>query len=529
MKEFREDFDSWWAKVPEIGKGRRWYDVPYTFTNWLLSSRLGKRAPKAWRRRAVHFINWLLSFEGLERAKALSREDGMYNIIQPPDEEVAVAAIWVCELFPPSYAESLVKRLEKQGWHQGPKYQVPGQNLSVTLRRVRDSPSLGWWPIVEILDEGSAMLGIGGSERAKLPPAFERIKVTLVPLGPSLSGVVASFSMSDFGSKLLNEAIWSPHEPRRYRVGGTVHVDDRLFTGIDNVQRARAELHAEAREWLFTRLPGVFAVEGRGRLPLIELLVRRGVVDGSDRSMGTRNYLRALGLDEITELDAAEWPGVYLTEYRPERFRSGERDVWLLYGAFDEMLDDSESSFNGERSLAGLAYALDEGTRSLLSRLALGSLLTLKQSASSQSRDLARRTYGRRPVGSSKALRRALLRHSLDLTAVAGDIARLCDDQGGYEWGVPEFTVRYSRWVREQHRENDRELRPLAAPLRKELRDSQSRLATELVAFDSDVRGVLATVATINASIGSIRSQRLALLVAVASAVLAAIAVRVAS
>lgn len=382
MKEFTEDFDSWWAKVPEIGKGRRWYDIPYAFTHWLVFSRPGKRAPRVLRSWALNFINWLMSFEQLERAKARSREDSMHNIIQPPDEEVAIAAIWVCELFPPSYAESLVKRLAKQGWHQGPKYQVPGQDLSVTLRRVRDSPSLGWWPIVEILDEDSTMLGIGGSERAKLPPAFERIKVTLVPLGPSLSGVVASFSMSDLGSKLLNDAIRSPHEPRRYRAGRTVHVDDRLFTGIDDVQGARARVHAEARGWLATRLPGVFAVEGGGRLPLIELLVRRGVVDKSDASMGTRNYLRALGLHETTESDAGEWPGVYLTEYRPERFRSGERGVWFLSGAFDEMLDDSEPSFNGERSLAGLTYALDEGTRSLLSRLALGSLLTLKQSAS---------------------------------------------------------------------------------------------------------------------------------------------------
>lgn len=62
-------------KVPEIGKGFRWYDLPYRALHWLQYSWPKKVLPRRWRLGLNYLTNVLIPFNEHDRNKVWSLED----------------------------------------------------------------------------------------------------------------------------------------------------------------------------------------------------------------------------------------------------------------------------------------------------------------------------------------------------------------------------------------------------------------------------------------------------------------------
>ena len=78
-----------YARIPEIGRWHRWYDLPY------------------------RTLSWLLPFNDHERHKVCSLDDPRENVFVPDEEHVNVPGIWMVELFPPSEFASLEDVLDR--------------------------------------------------------------------------------------------------------------------------------------------------------------------------------------------------------------------------------------------------------------------------------------------------------------------------------------------------------------------------------------------------------------------------------
>jgi hypothetical protein len=61
--------------VAEIGKGRRWYDLPYKLLSWLQYSWPKKVLPRRWRLGLNYLLNLLIPFNEHDRHKVWSLED----------------------------------------------------------------------------------------------------------------------------------------------------------------------------------------------------------------------------------------------------------------------------------------------------------------------------------------------------------------------------------------------------------------------------------------------------------------------
>lgn len=483
------------------------------FFDWLWKQEMFNRLPRPIRQSISKPYNWLLQYDHLDYVRSRDPKEAFGSISLPENEKVSLPAIWVCEMYPPSYAESLKDAIKRNGWLSSSRQTFPGQEVEAYLDQARTEAGLGWRVIARIRSRKAPNSPSFGTIRKRLPREFDSINVDFFSLGSALSAVVATFTLSNDATGSLEKVILGPHEPRVIRDHGFTRVEDRYTRGINEVHDARRNLHRVAREWMSSTIPGVFATEADNHMPAADLIVRFGSSQTPDYRDKNRGYLSALGMDEIVESSCDDLPGIFIMEYRPNHTTSNDRDTWSLSGEFNAILKDDDFGFNGgARTLSGIIYRVDETFKPLLTRMAISSLLQLKMRRSATSRDIASSTYGHHPVRSSKRLRESLLRHSLDLLEVASDIRELAADEGRYAWSVPAFRNQFSRWLRANDERTGTTSRPYNALLVDELREYQLRTADLLVARDAEARNILGTVVTLNSSIDNVRSQRLTLI-----------------
>lgn len=501
-----------------------WYKTLDRLLGWVIERRAFKKLPHLLRKFVYQLSNWPLAFHEFNRLMADDSNDPVHNLLLPEGEHISLPIIWVCEMYPPSYAAELARNLKKRGWNGGFAALAPGDEVTAYLDKIRGESHLGWHSLETIRSRESQFFGHAGAKRENLAKEFDHINLVLVPLGSALTAIVASFNLSDAGLSVLETAIVKPHEPRVDRKKGRIQLVDRRTAGIEVVQNSRNDLHSLARKWMKENLPGVFAMEGAGNLPIADLIIRYGSKDSEEYRRKNRNYLESLGLMEITEGSSEALLGVYLAEYQPIGSLVEGGNAWSVYGEFDSMLQDEELKYSGGRTLNSISFQVDDEIRFLITRLSITSLLRLKTRLSAKSRDVARTTYGRRPVHSSKLLRKSLLRNSLDLFTIATEIKNLTRDAHTYSHGIVEYRMRFSRWIREQDSRSGFVAQPYDQALLDQLRSAQRLMSNSLISNDAEVRSILATVASLNSSIGGIRSQRWSLGVSFVASVIALIA-----
>lgn len=532
--EISDEVTRQFERVPEIGTKWRWYDVPYRLLNLPWSVR--KRLPRPIRHALFAAQNRLVMYNSLERERVSFPDDPVYNIKVPDGERIRLPVMWVAEMYSPSYAGDLLKRLSKQGWQAADFIRKPGDETANRLRRARESDYLGWSRIASVVSATSDAWD-PMSRRARIPAGIQQINVFLFWLGSSLTVVVAEFELDNDGQMSLDRVVRSKHEPRLYRSGGRLWLDGRMFAGIENIQRERERIHALGRDWLAKELPGIFSAEDDSRLPVLDLLVTEVLDPLVEEDPDFSNLIRALGLTRgFEQVTLPEVPGVVLTDYSPEGLREDDTAQWTLAARLSDVPERPHTGYKVDdprRVAAHLTY----GAPGLLSRLALTSLLDLKQRKAAAARDLAHNVHSWQPIKSAKNLRASLLRSSLDLEMIANDVDQLTSDPHKYDYEVPRLRTERlwvpkpqkrtllqrarARWAKPASNTNDNDLLRIWA-------ERQRSKAKRLLELDRALVGLLDVVASLNASIDGIRAQRASVTLSVISALVAVAALIVA-
>ena len=193
-------------KVPPIGTGWRWYDIPYRVLHHAVESPIGSLVPAPVTRCIEDVMEYLFAFHHLDEVKAGLFDSLHDNFEVPPGERIEQAAIWAIELFPPSQYANLRQSLEKNGWDKDSWSGVRSESLMTTVEKARS----GW---------GSASTGLGTilapdspvfalhSRRGILPPEISSISLSLVHIGTGITALAAFAQLSPVGQKSLDESV----------------------------------------------------------------------------------------------------------------------------------------------------------------------------------------------------------------------------------------------------------------------------------------------------------------------------------
>ncbi|MGC4833992.1 hypothetical protein ACLQ3D_05810 [Micromonospora vinacea] len=517
-----EAFDA----VPEIGSGNRWYDYPYKVLTWFLRSRLGRALPYRIREQINYLCNYLIPWNEVDRERAWSTDDPSANLTVPPDEHVLIPRVWAVEFFPPSELDSLKRAIDKNGWDsKRVRYGIREPNEDM-LDRSRKGAGWAWWDLGSVLSETANMFDPDAQKR-KLPEAIEHVELTALQVGPSLTVVVGSFTLSQKARKSVDEVWRSAHEPKLYfRRRGRPGVRNRLWSAFHETQTSRRNLHDAVRGWMTDHCPGSFAHGGADQ-PLVDLVLleKYEPTRGRRRDRDLHEALRAIGIMEPSyEMTSEDFPGLLLEPADelmcPAIKGRYTKTLWGQVDRIAEGIGEKLSFYGGKYDrVAAIGSFVDRRINNFLVNLAMLDFLQLKRAQHAVLRDQARARHGKFKRRDLQNLRDSFLTTSLDTNSVARDIAKVSQSYHPNRDGAV-FIRRPAAWLQESY-EKDGSTAPAPVNINEELRKSQEEHIKELVEFDKDYRSILSTVASIGSSIDAFKVQRYAIWIAFVSLLVA--------
>ena len=521
----------WWTNrrsareiVPEIGEGRRWYDIAYKVITWLLGGRPRRLLPR-WVRVRLNYAQISLHAINDRDQYSVWPEDDLNRFLNvPADEHVSFPAIWVVELFPPSRYEALLRASKRRGWNKGRDIMQRDRNDEI-LAASRGGRGYSWWRLANITDPRSPY-GFGDDVTQRLPSQFVSVELRGITVGPSLTAVVGLFTLDENAIAALDEVWHSNHEPSVVRRGPTLQAQDRLWSGLRNTQRARQEIHDAARSWMRESLPGFFATSSEPQLVLDLCLTDLFDPTAAHRDRADRDEFRALGLTrfETEHRVSPRLPGLVLLPADGLLCADLEaRNVWTLWGQRTVVKDAFGDSLAGRGSDLGraIASALDHAIRKFAVALALTGYVDAAKAQHAAMRDNATVQHHRFSTRRLRKLRRALLGLSIDLSGMERDTTAFWSRKDHFEPIMPFHHIEapgHAEWLRENNIEVHDPI-----DFNERIRDRQQAELRSLVEADETYRDILSTVSALGASADSSRLGRLALLVAAASLVLAGV------
>ncbi|MDB6102792.1 MAG: hypothetical protein JWO52_2791 [Gammaproteobacteria bacterium] len=512
-----------YSDVPEIGKAFRWYDHVFRSAYWFNSSRAGKIFPAAARSAALYIMNSVLARNEYERKKMWSHEDPIHNLFVPDNAHVTIPSIWVSEVFPPSEFNTLIKSMEKNGWDKGRVRNRFQESNQEHLIKSRSGAGPRWWTLGAVRRESSLRF-VPDAKLEKLPEEFDYVELTALSVGPSLTVVLANFTLSELGQSFVDRAWHANHEPRILRDRWRFSTEDRLFSGMHETQESRHHLHDLAREWMTNRCPGGFS-RGKIQQPLMDLLILNELTppeQGSNRSNYAEN-LRSLGIAGFGayKITSPQLPGLHL-EPVDERLHSSIdwRFTWTLWGEQSEIGKGLERSPASQRSeYDDIRILVKESVQDFFCAATTLHFIEMKRDQLALHRDNARSHHGEFGKKYLRLLRENVLTSSLDTSSIVHDVEKF--SAGTYiitggaifirapqEWiskGVNEGSVNFSERITKRQLEG----------------------ARELADSDKEYREILSTVAALGSSIDAFKVQRYAIIVSVFSLIIAIVAILV--
>lgn len=516
----RKRIEDAYRRVPEIGAGWRWYDVPYRVLRWMSTAWRRKLLPQRARERCNLWINYLTPFNEHERHKV--SESG-FDFTIPDDEHVCISTIWAVELFPPSEFASLEQAIEKNAWDRRRHLLHGRESNAEMLVRSRAGSGWSWWRLAEVADvDGS--LWSPDCTREKLPAEFDFIQLQAIQLGQGLTAVVARFRVSDSAAQRVDEVWHAPHEPRLVRSGGRPRAEDREWAAYRLTQEARCELHDSARSWLRDRCPGFFAATGEShRLLDLILMDVFDPLGGTEPPRELGQAFRALGLTEHGPLQrtSQDIPKLALVPARPssEHGMSSHRTMALWGQRGEVTAAATHLEMYGSSDDHAIASRYADGIQNFLITVAVSDFLEVVQSKYALLRDTARTAHGRFKPESLDALREQLLTMSLDLGSVHRDLEQYRSRRAHFDEEA-RFVTDYLPHMR-QRMVGDGRTPPAPEQLNEFLRERQKHGFDDLTDADRQYRDILSTAASISVSLNTARTGRRALFVAGASLIVA--------
>lgn len=503
--------------VPEIGAGWRWYDIPYRFFRWTLRSLPRRTFSWRMRIRLNNALNFFIPFNEYQRYKRHSLDDPSKNLIVPAEEELTQGAIWVLELFPPSFYGSLQDSLRKQDEWAGGLYRdaLDGSNAD-RVTRARRGQGFSWSMLGSVRSPKSQYLAMD-AKTENLPREFDLIEISAVQIGPSITAVVAFVRLSKFGQAALGRVWHSQHEPTLEWQGfRRPHIESRYFAAIRATQSERERLHGLAREWLARRCPGYFA--GTDKLqPVLDLSLFQTV---DPTTLPLHSYmndpLRALGMDPgpFRRYVSEDVKGVVFAQGEAlDRKNRPLQNCWGVVGSHEVMESLSEREGYGDKpySPTTLAAMYNDELRSFLVYTSLAQYTHRLRETASEARDTARQRHRGFKPSQLEQLKREMLTISLDLPVVARDAAL------PWEHGWRYFNSIDVQGIPTEEMAGKTTQIDLIEIMGQQCEESFKSLIED----DAAYRNVLSTVATLGASAASARLSRRAFFISVISLTIA--------
>lgn len=513
------------AAVPELGKGKRWYDHAYRPLDWLITDWRRKVVPRPARVKLTYLVNQLLRFNDHDRNKVWSREDPHHAYTVPSDEHVELPTLWVVELFPPSSYTALRKAFARNKWD---KVRQPGlrEGNEQILDESRTGSGMYWWPMVTVINpkkHGHAF----DVAREKLPHQFKSIELHAVSVGSGLTAVIAKFDLDPAAVQHL-DAVWhTEHPPTLTWEKGQLRSRDPEWAGYRITQSARQAIHDAARTWMALKVPGYFATTKAPQL-LLDLVLTT-VLDpaGPERPPNTSHGpMRALGLTDYTHehRTSPQLPGFLLCPIEGNMCPDMEdRNTWTLLGRKGTVTDQAgDLSLDSSDPTRALAHAIDRRIRAFLISLSLTAYTDTAKAQHAALRDNATTRNRRYSTPQLKKHRRSLLTLSLDLPGMERDTKHFWSNV--FPWDSPvTFSANFAPWILARDAEAGHHIRE-PIDLTRHMRKRQRQDLKTLLQADTDYRDILGTVSTLGSAISTTRTGRAALSVAAASLVVSGVA-----
>ena len=510
-------------QVPEIGKGRRWYDVLYVALVWLSSSWRRQIMPRQIKGLIRHGMSYLIPFNEHDRNKVWSREDPGRNLSVPEDEHVAVPGIWVVELFPPSEFAALRDAIQRNSWGKNRLLYEAKDGTREVLERSRSGTGWTWWRLAEIVSFDSHYLTLDG-RREKLPPEFDAVELRAIQIGAGLTVVVALFQLAEHAAIYLDHVWRAPHLPSLVHGNGRPQASSSMWTAFRITQQARRKAHDSARSWMAGRCGGFFASNHEPQLLVDALLFDRYDPIRDERT--DRRFddaLRALGLtgQDVLHRTSEQIPAMLLSPVEESLCSDLDaKRTWALWGnrtrVAAEFSDLDRYGSSGDRALV---HDANERIRQFLLTLSISDFLSVMDKRYAELRDSARVRHGEFKAKGLQRLRSSFLSLSLDLTSVARDVD-IFRKRKSLDDVEAQFTLDYAPWIKADDESNGRQpTTPI--DLNRQLCKSQRRKFKKLISADRDYCEILSTVASLGSSADSYKISRVALIAAIASLVVA--------
>lgn len=501
--------------VPSIGSGRRWYDFPYNFLNWVLRSRIGRKFPRLMRSILLSGLNYFHPFNQHDRNRVWSRDDRLHNVNVPAGEHVTVPGIWVVEFFPPSELELLIRSFGRNSWDSERVSYGSGETNTETLERTRSGQGSSWWRVGSVTRGSGTIMPDAIYE--KLHPFFSAVEISASHMGDGLTAVGAFFRMSDDGKTFLDGEWHKSHEPRLVWHRGRPRAEDRMWAAFWNVQQARRRLHVEARTWMTRKVPGAFSRRGVQQ-PLIDLLLlaEHDPLQGNSSEPYFSESLRAIGIMNVGRVWKSEsFPGLLLNPAKSYFTPSVDENTWALWGNTRRVVSvlPSLGPYGGPNG-DGIANRLNDEISATLTFLALSSYLEAIQVDYAEMRDEARMRHGKFRARRLKRVRNSFLSISLDLSSAVRDVKSF--HVGAQRFGrIPEIVLEDSPDTARQLSSSGHSRTPIN--LTERVIEHQSEVVAKMMEEDRDYREIISAVASLGATIETFKLGRVALWVSLVS------------
>lgn len=525
--ERRLQIEEAYEQVPEIGKGRRWYDFPYCVLHWFLTGWRRHLFPRRVRELFNRCLNYLIPFNEHDRHKL----PGYFlsdDLVVPPDEHVTVSGLWVVELFAPSQLKALEAAIDRNRWDRRRTLLHDRETNRELLTNSRAGTGWAWWNLAEISNTRNGRPFVDGSVE-RLPTEFTGVQLRACQLGQGLTAVVARFWLTKDAEKALDDTLHAKHEPQLVRGGSRPRAETREFAAYRLTQEARRHPHDAARGWLAHKAPGFFAASAESQ-PLLDLLLmdRFDPLSGHQPDRETDRMLRALGLSEHGYLQrtSTDLPKLELLPTRRSVDSGlGTHRTLALLGQLDATADAAGSHLEmyGTDIHRALAGRYSEPASDLLMSYAVSEFLAVAAARYARLRDSAKAHHDQFSAKAMKDLREHLLSLSLDVSTVRRDLEEVWS-QKRLVARQTALTLDLAPHIRERDEAEGRKpFEPI--DLREQMREEQVDGFRRLLEADADYRDILSTAASIGASLDSARLGRRALWIAIASLLVAAVTV----
>jgi hypothetical protein len=384
----------------------------------------------------------------------------------------------------------------------------------------------GWTRIGYARPPGSQLMGDGFTDPT-LPPGIEAIWLTMFYEMPSLTIVVATFTLSetagdlseilrtDYSTKMSDIRIRVPGPFGRLRAGlpfgrPQLRGHSGSISSVDGQKSQACEALIRSYEqacwkWCESRFPGCFSQTELTRRPTVRLLFTRANPPFEDAP----SWRRMTGL----------WPPYDVWRATGLPGWSFKIDSPYTVTAAACRVEAAKSPGGGDPgdSLWYLTQDFHDAQGALFARWSVSVLLTHYSERLAELRDRsARQRRIERPVSDAQALNRYLMTNGLDADTLVADITTMTEDEAWFAFDLPDYVQstkvgsadNSSGFVRELYRS---------------LQSHSSRLATST---ETTTRSIVAS-AGLRQSIMNTKLQRRVVVISIAAGALGAISLAI--